>query len=408
MVSMIFRLRLRNMLLALLGSAVLAFGLYNIHSISDITEGGVLGLTLFLEHWCGISPAISGFVLNALCYFFAWRCLGNSFIGYSIIASGGFSLFYAIFEKFPPLFPGIAVYPLVAAVLGAVFVGVGVGLSVRAGGAPTGDDAVAMSLSKLFRMRIKWAYLISDLTVLLLSASYIPLIRLAFSLLTVCLSGQIIDLLQRFKNDEKEIEDSFEERDVLVGTLRNTAQLKTCLSNNFYHIPAIRLHPGDFPIRYIAIYQSNHKFGSDSGIVYYGEVTKTSVVRRNEITEIPKDSTELYYRFDIKEWKTLSEKISSDGDFVNLSTNLFLLTHAKSTAELSLLTAEEFELYQNTRRLISGEISEIVSGNHSSTLRCDGEQLIVSRRKKEVFSCSVSDFKSRKVEIFRYIWHELK
>ena len=83
------------------------------------------------------------------------------------------------------------------AVLGALFVGCGVGLSVRAGGAPGGDDALAMSISKLTRWDIQWAYLISDLVVLALSATYIDLSRLGCSLLTVILSGQIIGLVQR-------------------------------------------------------------------------------------------------------------------------------------------------------------------------------------------------------------------
>lgn len=39
--------------------------------------------------------------------------------------------------------------PLLAAILGALFVGIGVGLCVRAGGAPGGDDALAMSIHKV-------------------------------------------------------------------------------------------------------------------------------------------------------------------------------------------------------------------------------------------------------------------
>ena len=87
--------------------------------------------------------------------------------------------------------------PLAAAFLGAIFVGVGVGLCVRAGGAPTGDDALAMSLSRLLKTKIQYVYLVSDLTVLLLSLSYIPWQRIGYSLLTVILSGQIIGWLQK-------------------------------------------------------------------------------------------------------------------------------------------------------------------------------------------------------------------
>lgn len=184
---------------ALLGSAVLAFGLYHIHSFAGVTEGGVLGLTLLLHHWFHISPAASGFVMNFACYVLGWKVLGKNFVVYSIVAGGGFSVFYAIFERFDPLWPQLSEMPLTAALAGALFVGVGVGLSVRAGGAPGGDDALAMSLAHITHKKIQWIYLLSDLAVLVLSTSYIPLNRLVYSLLTVILSGQIIGLMQRVK-----------------------------------------------------------------------------------------------------------------------------------------------------------------------------------------------------------------
>ena len=184
---------------ALLGSAILAFGMYNIHSVSSVTEGGILGLTLLGEHWLDLSPAVSGFLLNAVCYVFGWKTLGRDFIGYSAIAGGGFSVFYALFEQFPAVYPQIAQMPLVAALVGAVFVGLGAGLCVRAGGAPCGDDALAMALSARLKVRIQWVYLVSDLLVLGLSLTYIPFNRIAYSLLTVVLSGQLIGFVQRFK-----------------------------------------------------------------------------------------------------------------------------------------------------------------------------------------------------------------
>lgn len=192
---MFSRVKARNFFFALLGSAVLAFGLYHIHSLSGVTEGGVLGLTLLLHHWLQISPAVSGLILNAACYLFGWRVLGKDFVLLSAVSGSVFSVFYWFCERFPPLWPGISAHPLIASVAGALFVGLGVGLSVRAGGAPGGDDALAMGLSRLTGINIQWIYLASDLIVLLLSLSYIPLRRIAYSLLTVVLSGQIIGLV---------------------------------------------------------------------------------------------------------------------------------------------------------------------------------------------------------------------
>lgn len=179
------------------GSAILAFGLYNVHALSGVTEGGILGMTLLLRHWLGVSPAVSGLVMNALCYAIGWRVLGLSFVMYSMVAGGSFSLFYALVERFPPLWPQLAELPLAAAVLGALFVGVGVGLCVRSGGAPGGDDALAMSLSAVTQRDIRWMYLASDLVVLALSLSYLDAGRIALSLLTVVLSGQIIGWVKR-------------------------------------------------------------------------------------------------------------------------------------------------------------------------------------------------------------------
>ena len=168
-------IKLSSVLLLLAGSALLAFGLYNVHSISNVTEGGILGLTLLLEHWFGISPSFSGFLLTALCYFLGWKILGKRFLVFSFISAIGFSVFYGIFEQFDPLFPQIGEMPFLAAVVGALFVGISVGICVRVGGAPTGDDALAMSLSSVLPVDIQWIYLASDLVVLFISLSYIPL-----------------------------------------------------------------------------------------------------------------------------------------------------------------------------------------------------------------------------------------
>ena len=182
---------------ASLGSVILAFGLYHVHSFSGVTEGGVLGMTLLLDHWLHLSPAITGFVLNAACYVFGWRMLGRNFIFSSALSSAVFSIAYAVCEQFPPLWPQLYDMPLLAAILGAGFVGVGAGFCVRVGGATGGDDALAMAISHLTGWKLQWIYLVSDLLVLGLSATYIPLPRLAYSLLTVILSGQIVGFVQR-------------------------------------------------------------------------------------------------------------------------------------------------------------------------------------------------------------------
>ena len=187
----------------LLGSAILAFGLFNVHSQSRITEGGVLGTTLLLQHWFGISPSISEAVLDVCCYLLGLKYLGKSFLRFALTATGGFALSYALFERMGYMLPSMLDQPLLAAVVGGLFVGVGVGLVVRVGGAAGGDDALALVIAKLLHWPVSRAYLFTDLVVLLLSLTYIPLQNIACSLVTVTLSSFIIGKIHTLgKKDE--------------------------------------------------------------------------------------------------------------------------------------------------------------------------------------------------------------
>ena len=194
----------RKIALCMIGSSIMAFGLYNVHSLSGVTEGGILGMTLLLNYWLDLSPAITGFIMNAACYLVGWKLLGWSFILYSTIAGFTFSASYAVFEQFPRLWPGLADMPLTAAIVGALFIGIGAGLGVRDGGAPSGDDALAMSICRVTKSDIRIPYLASDLLVLALSLSYLDLKRIAVSLLTVVLSGQLIGFVQNARVPQAE------------------------------------------------------------------------------------------------------------------------------------------------------------------------------------------------------------
>ena len=186
----------RRLGLILLGAAIASFGLYNIHQPCGITEGGVLGSVLLLRHWLGLPASLATPVLDFACYILALRVLGGSFIRWSVLSTAWVSLFFRVWERRPPVLPDLSGQPLLASVLGALFVGLGVGLIVRQGGSSGGDDALALSMSRLSGVRVSLCYLATDLTVLLLSLSYIPVSRIAYSLVTVTISSWLIDLLQ--------------------------------------------------------------------------------------------------------------------------------------------------------------------------------------------------------------------
>lgn len=189
-------LTVRKLLLLLLGAMICSFGIHNIHQRTNITEGGVIGLMLLVEHWLKVSPAYITPVLDIACYLLAARFLGGNFIRLSIIATAFISGWYAVWERFPPMLPDLSALPLLAAVLGGIFVGVGVGLIVRQGGSSGGDDALALTISHVLHWKLSRAYLFTDVMVLLLSLTYIPPQRILYSLVTVTISSHIIDWIR--------------------------------------------------------------------------------------------------------------------------------------------------------------------------------------------------------------------
>lgn len=199
------------MLLILLGTAITSFGIYNIHRQTHITEGGIFGMILLLNYWVGLPASIVSPVLDITCYVIAYKYLGKDFIKWSVIATLSLAGFFKIWESFPPMLPDLSGHPLVAAVLGGLFIGVGVGLIVRQGGSSGGDDALALTISKLTGWRISRAYLFTDLTVLALSLTYIPVWRIAFSVVTVTISSWIIDWIQGWGASSKENEEPLPE-----------------------------------------------------------------------------------------------------------------------------------------------------------------------------------------------------
>lgn len=187
------RRSLKDISLILIGSTILAFGVYNFYYLNSITEGGVLGIVLLLKNIFDINLSIAGIVIDVVLLAMGFKMFGKKFFVYSVGASVGFSVLYDIFETVGPLLPQMGMFA--SAVLGGLSVGVGCGIMMRVGCASGGDDALAMIISKVTSLKLSTVYLITDGVVLLLSVSYIPAVQLVYSIVAVLISGKTIDFI---------------------------------------------------------------------------------------------------------------------------------------------------------------------------------------------------------------------
>ena len=202
----------------------------------------------------------------------------------------------------------------------------------------------------------------------------------------------------KITENENTIENEWAERDTLVGVLRDIPQLNIALENKFYHIPDKYLSESNFPIRYIAIYQSKKLFRNQAGIYYYGEVDSVKWVKRNTITEIPKDSNEHYFRFNIKEWKKLDNPIEAkELGFIRFFTNFEMMLHSTEVPQLMMKNKELHDMYCKIKSTIETvqnnpetEPPILHFGNLNIIVELD--DLVLFRHTKPITCFSVYDF----------------
>ena len=195
------RRSVKQIILVLIGSLRLSFGLYNFNYQNNITEGGVLGFLLLLKNIFDIKLSLANLIIDIALLLVGYKFFGKKFIKYSILATISFSLSYSFFESIGPIIPKFDNLVLGSIVAG-LFVGLGSGLVVRAGGAAGGDDALALVISKTTSLKIGKIYMITDFFVLGLSLVYLSLSQIALSLIAVSVSGKVVDFVYSYKNKE--------------------------------------------------------------------------------------------------------------------------------------------------------------------------------------------------------------
>jgi uncharacterized protein len=198
------------------------------------------------------------------------------------------------------------------------------------------------------------------------------------------------------------IKNDWDNRDVLVGLLKSRAQLAIVLKDNSYWIPSRFLPSSDLPVHYIAIYQSKHIFGSESGIVYYGEVIKAYEIPRKFITASPKTSKELYFRFKVKRWDRLSSPIQVRilspyiSKNFHIMTTTFLLDHSTYYPELEIQNENEYRLMYELKNFFPKfEIKERMDKPYFEyngyTISLEKDVIVIYGKKSKTIS--LKDFK---------------
>ncbi|MFD3447467.1 YitT family protein [Microbacteriaceae bacterium 4G12] len=187
----------------LFGSFILATGLYHIHAQNNLAEGGFLGIALIVQRFFHISPSITTLLLDIPLIWVGSKLLGKRLAIKTIIGATSFSIFYALMEHYSPFVINLSQHLFLAAVIGGIFVGFGLGLILRYGGATGGDDILSILLSKVSHVSIGKVYFIFDAFVLVLSLVYLTWNQVAYTVLSVAICAYMTDVVFTYHKQER-------------------------------------------------------------------------------------------------------------------------------------------------------------------------------------------------------------
>ncbi len=191
-----------------------------------------------------------------------------------------------------------------------------------------------------------------------------------------------------------DVSESFYKRDVLIGLLRNREQLDICLGKGFYHIPCEKLSLPVENLSYVAVYQSKNLYGRYSCIEHYGKIDSYEIVKRKDITEIPKNSDKEYYRFNISEWKKLPKPISNSGGGVCETTSEYLLLTSDDICELSFKDLNICKLYRTIRKSIVSKRNKVACRYRYLTFVLEDNTVCLYVNRKKLYSVSTKEYLS--------------
>lgn len=182
--------RLIPVIFSLLGIASAGFGIKAFLLPAGFIDGGVTGVSMLLAQIFGLPLALLLLLLNLPFLFFGFRYVGHQFALRTVAAMIGLSLFVLLVE-----IPAATHDKLLTAVFGGIFLGAGIGLSIRGRGVLDGTEILALILSRYGVVTVGDVVLGLNLLVFSAAAVFLGVESALYSVLTYYSASKTIDFL---------------------------------------------------------------------------------------------------------------------------------------------------------------------------------------------------------------------
>lgn len=180
----------KDVLLITMGVAAAAFGLKGFLIPNHFIDGGATGISLLVAALTKIPVWIFIIGINIPFIFLGFITLGKQFAFKTAIAITLLALLLALVP-----FPLITKDNLLIAIFGGMFLGAGIGLSVRGGAVLDGSEVLAIYLSKKFGMTIGDIIIVINVIIFGSAAYFLSLETAMYSMITYLAASKTLDFI---------------------------------------------------------------------------------------------------------------------------------------------------------------------------------------------------------------------
>lgn len=214
------KFNIKNLALIFLGNTIYALGIAAFLLPNHLITGGTTGLGITVHHYLGLPISTFILIFNIAMFIVGAIVLGKTFALTTLVSSFYYPIIFGIFEKVPGI-GSITDDRMLATVCGALMIGFGIGVVIRAGASTGGMDIPPLVLNKKFGLPISGMLYAFDVIILLLQMTFSDKESIVYGILLVLIYTITLDkilLMGSTRTQVKIITKKYEEINHLIQT----------------------------------------------------------------------------------------------------------------------------------------------------------------------------------------------
>lgn len=184
--------KILNLVYIIIGNIFIALAVNTLILENHIIVGGTSGIGNVLNHYFNIPVSLSVGCLNVCLFLVGLFFIGKKFAMTTLLSTFLFPIILQFFETHS-MFHHYLEDPLLAAILAACLVGVGIGLILKANASTGGVDILAILLNKKFGFPVHIVLNCIDLSILVLQFTFNDTTHVIYGIMIVMITSVVLN-----------------------------------------------------------------------------------------------------------------------------------------------------------------------------------------------------------------------